>query len=237
MDHHASPSQTGKISRAVPHPGRGVRYDQTTDRGQQGEKQTPQLGGQDKSRKVRRGRMMGTLRAFKHPARGATDDLRLPRLPNTLELRDNSHFARAGVVTRDDDLRARLGRVRDGGAAASRQDVHCSGANLGREGRRTSLPLSWRFAWDCFRSRPGDELRSWTRRATSPSKHALCDTGGGERCSAHASDICAWDGATGDGATGRMFDAEGDDVDHRAFAERCEGDRHHGSCPAPTALG
>jgi type IV secretory pathway VirD2 relaxase len=34
------------------------------------------------------------------------------------------------------------------------------------------------------------------------------------------------DGVTRDGTPGRMFDATGD-ADHRAFAERCEGDRHH----------
>jgi type IV secretory pathway VirD2 relaxase len=34
------------------------------------------------------------------------------------------------------------------------------------------------------------------------------------------------DGVTRDGAPGRMFDATGD-ADHRAFADRCEGDRHH----------
>src|SRR5262249_32743719 len=35
------------------------------------------------------------------------------------------------------------------------------------------------------------------------------------------------EGVTKDGAPGRMFDAERDDADHRAFAGRCEGDRHH----------
>ena len=35
------------------------------------------------------------------------------------------------------------------------------------------------------------------------------------------------EGVTKDGAPGRMFDAERDDADHWAFAERCEGDRHH----------
>src|ERR1700693_5797252 len=35
------------------------------------------------------------------------------------------------------------------------------------------------------------------------------------------------DGVTKDGAAGRMFDAEHDNADHRAFAGRCEGDRHH----------
>lgn len=35
------------------------------------------------------------------------------------------------------------------------------------------------------------------------------------------------EGVTKDGAAGRLFDAEHDDADHRAFAERCEGDRHH----------
>lgn len=35
------------------------------------------------------------------------------------------------------------------------------------------------------------------------------------------------DGVTRDGSPGRLFDAAGDEADGRAFAERCEGDRHH----------
>jgi type IV secretory pathway VirD2 relaxase len=35
------------------------------------------------------------------------------------------------------------------------------------------------------------------------------------------------EGVTKDTAAGRMFDAEHDSADHRAFAERCDGDRHH----------
>jgi type IV secretory pathway VirD2 relaxase len=35
------------------------------------------------------------------------------------------------------------------------------------------------------------------------------------------------DGVTRDGAQGRLFDAAGENADGRAFAERCEGDRHH----------
>ena len=35
------------------------------------------------------------------------------------------------------------------------------------------------------------------------------------------------EGVTKDGAPGRMFDAEHDDAGHRAFAGRCETDRHH----------
>jgi hypothetical protein len=35
------------------------------------------------------------------------------------------------------------------------------------------------------------------------------------------------EGVTKDGVPGRMFDAEHEDPDYRAFAERCEGDRHH----------
>lgn len=35
------------------------------------------------------------------------------------------------------------------------------------------------------------------------------------------------DGVTRDGQKGRLFGAEGDDLDRNAFAERCEGDRHH----------
>jgi type IV secretory pathway VirD2 relaxase len=35
------------------------------------------------------------------------------------------------------------------------------------------------------------------------------------------------DGVTRDGAPGKLFDAAGDEADGRAFAERCQGDRHH----------
>jgi hypothetical protein len=35
------------------------------------------------------------------------------------------------------------------------------------------------------------------------------------------------DGVTRDGEPARMFGADGEDIDHRAFAERCEDDRHH----------
>jgi type IV secretory pathway VirD2 relaxase len=35
------------------------------------------------------------------------------------------------------------------------------------------------------------------------------------------------DGVTRDGSPGKLFDAAGDDADGRAFAESCEGDRHH----------
>jgi type IV secretory pathway VirD2 relaxase len=35
------------------------------------------------------------------------------------------------------------------------------------------------------------------------------------------------DGVTRDGQPGRLFDAKGDEADGRAFAERCEEDRHH----------
>ena len=35
------------------------------------------------------------------------------------------------------------------------------------------------------------------------------------------------DGVTRDGSPGKLFDAAGDDANSRAFAERCEGDRHH----------
>lgn len=35
------------------------------------------------------------------------------------------------------------------------------------------------------------------------------------------------DGVTRDGATGKLFDAAGDEADGRAFTERCDGDRHH----------
>ena len=35
------------------------------------------------------------------------------------------------------------------------------------------------------------------------------------------------DGVTKDSEQARMFGAESDEIDHMAFAERCEDDRHH----------
>ena len=50
--------------------------------------------------------------------------------------------------------------------------------------------------------------------------------GGRTPLSAHLSYL-ERDGASREGAPGMMFDARGDAADERAFAERCEGDRHH----------
>ncbi len=42
------------------------------------------------------------------------------------------------------------------------------------------------------------------------------------------------EGVTRDGADARMFDARSDVADTRAFAERCENDRHHFRFTGPT---
>jgi hypothetical protein len=58
-------------------------------------------------------------------------------LPNPLHKHNKLHLARRDVMTRDDDLRIRLGRVRDRGRGGTRpcQTVHCPGLGGSGEGR------------------------------------------------------------------------------------------------------
>lgn len=136
-------------------------------------------------------------------------------------------------MTRDDDLRVRVGRVRDRGRGSGRRakpfiaqaliaaekagGIHRrTGRNSGHgtfgRGRAASVAAS-RFMSDRTRrvTVKARVVRHRTRGALLPTHLAYLRR----------------DGVTRDGAAGRMFDAEHNEADHRAFAERCEGDRHH----------
>jgi type IV secretory pathway VirD2 relaxase len=130
-------------------------------------------------------------------------------------------------MTRDDDLHVRLGRIRSRGsrsrpfiaqalAAAEKAGglAHPSRtARAGKFGRGRAASLSASHLTD--RSRrvvvKARVVRHRVNRAP---------------LSAHLTYLRR-EGVTKDGAAGHMFDAEQDDTDHRAFAERCESDRHH----------
>ena len=140
------------------------------------------------------------------------------------------------MTTRDDDLRVRPGRIRHGNQGAKRPKTFVgevmraakkaghrgnkfgrSGGSGGRStfgrGRRAALSLS---------TRPrGRRVVIMTRIV----RHQ-----GSKFRSAPLSKHVAYlkrEGVTRDGADARMFDARSDDSDTRAFAERCEDDRHH----------
>ena len=135
----------------------------------------------------------------------------------------------------DDELRLRPGRIRDRGRRAARPKTFVgevmraarktgyTGKGFGRanrgssssfgRGRSTALALS---------------LRSLSRRVVI--KARVVRHRGNKFRSAPLAKHVAYlkrDGITRDGAEARMFDARSDAVDERAFAERCEEDRHH----------
>ena len=140
------------------------------------------------------------------------------------------------MTTRDDDFNPRPGRIRHGNQGAKRpksfvgevmraakkaghrgQTFGRSGGTKGRStfgrGRRAALSLASRSS--------GRRVVVMTRIV----RHR-----GGRFRSAPLSKHVAYlkrDGVTRDGADARMFDAASDDADTKAFAERCEEDRHH----------
>jgi type IV secretory pathway VirD2 relaxase len=130
-------------------------------------------------------------------------------------------------MTSDDDLHIRLGRIRSRGsrsrpfiaqalAAAEKAGglAHPSRrARAGNFGRGRAASLS--------ASRLTDRSRRVVVKARVV-RHRVSRA----PLSAHLTYLRR-EGVTKDGATGRMFDAERDDTDHRAFAARCESDRHH----------
>ena len=140
------------------------------------------------------------------------------------------------MSTRDDDLNVRPGRIRHGNQGAKRPKSFIgevmraakkaghtgktfgrSGGTKGRStfgrGRRAALSLSSRS--------PGRRVVIMTRIVRHQGKRFR---------SAPLAKHVAYlkrEGVTRDGTDARMFDANSEDADAKAFAERCEDDRHH----------
>lgn len=140
------------------------------------------------------------------------------------------------MIRRDDDFRLRPGRIRDSHRGAKRPKTFVGevmraakkaghiGQSLGRgktgtdgsrfgRGRRAALSLS---------------LPSTARRVVM--KARVVRQHGTRFRSAPLPRHIAYlkrEGVTRDGTDARMFDARSDEADERAFAERCEDDRHH----------
>jgi type IV secretory pathway VirD2 relaxase len=136
-----------------------------------------------------------------------------------------------GTMSRDDDLRIRLGRVRDRGRvrrvkpfiAQALAAAEKAGGFKRRSGHgaRTSTFGRGRAASFAAATRR-------TERARGAMVKARVVRHGIKRAplSAHL-EYLRRDGVTKDDTPGRMFDAEQDSADHRAFAGRCTDDRHH----------
>jgi type IV secretory pathway VirD2 relaxase len=130
-------------------------------------------------------------------------------------------------MTRDDDLHIRLGRIRSRG---SRSRPFIAQALAAAEKAGGLAHPSRRARAGKFGRGRAASLSAW--RLTDRSRRVVVKA----RVVRHRASLAPLrahlrylrrEGVTKDRAAGRMFDAERDDADHRAFAERCEGDRHH----------
>ena len=130
----------------------------------------------------------------------------------------------------DDDLRVRLGRVRDRGRARrSKPFIAQALAAAERAGgfKRRTAQVS-RSTFGRGRTASCAAARRMTDRTRSVAVKARVVRHARKRTPlrTHLAYLRR-EGVTKDGAPGRMFDAAHDAADHRAFAERCDGDRHH----------
>jgi type IV secretory pathway VirD2 relaxase len=138
--------------------------------------------------------------------------------------------------SRDDDIRVRPGKIRNRGPRSgtarsfvgqvmgAARKAGLTGRGFGRTGPGA---LGSRFG----RGRAAAlqaALRAPSRRVVIKAR-VVRHTGGRFRAASLATHIgyLKRDGVTRDGANAHLFDARGEDADGRAFAGRCEGDRHH----------
>jgi type IV secretory pathway VirD2 relaxase len=139
------------------------------------------------------------------------------------------------MTTRDDDLRIRPGRIQHGNRGgklprtfvgevmrAAKKAGHVGNSFRSSQGRSRS-----RFGRG-RRAAASTRLRSDARRVVM--KARVVRHQGTRFRSAPLPKHIAYlkrEGVTRDGENARMFDAASDTADERAFAERCEDDRHH----------
>ena len=139
------------------------------------------------------------------------------------------------VTTRDDDLRVRPGRIQHGNRGGKRPQTFV-GEVMRAAKKAGHVGNSFRSSQGRSRSRFGRgrraavsiRLRSNARRVVM--KARVVRHQGTRFRSAPLPKHIAYlkrEGVTRDGQNARMFDAASDTADERAFAERCEDDRHH----------
>jgi len=140
------------------------------------------------------------------------------------------------MTTRDDELHIQPGRIKHGARGARRpasfvgevmravNKAGHSGKRFGRSGRtqaRSTFGRGRRAALSMSSRSQGRRVVVMSRIVRHNSKTFRSAT-----LSKHMAYLKR-EGVTRDGASARMFDAASDDADAKAFAERCEDDRHH----------
>lgn len=148
-----------------------------------------------------------------------------------LELLAFAHLAPDFAMSRDDDMRIRPGRIRSTRAPRTKPFVTQALAAAEKAGgvrRRGSRSGAGRSAFGRGRAASLRARSGLGRHARQVTVKARVVRHGLKRSplTAHLNYLRR-DGVTRDGALGRMFDPSSDDADPKAFAERCEEDRHH----------
>lgn len=130
----------------------------------------------------------------------------------------------------DDDIRIRPGRIRQTKPGKGKSFVSRVLAATQKAGGlyRSSSRETGRRAFGRGRAASFSALRGLTSRSriVVVKARVVRHSGRSTPLATHLSYLRR-DGVTRDGAPGRMFDANGDGVDAKTFAERCQGDRHH----------
>jgi type IV secretory pathway VirD2 relaxase len=134
------------------------------------------------------------------------------------------------MATRDDDLHIRLGRIRARGTRRAKPFIAQALTAAEKAGgfNRASRSGARKSTFGRGRAASLAATRLLTDRSRGVVIKARVVRHGLKRAplSAHLSYLRR-EGVTRDGGPGKMFDAERDDADHRAFAERSQDDRHH----------
>ena len=136
------------------------------------------------------------------------------------------------AMTGENDFRIRPGRIRSSGAQGNRPFIaqalaaaQKAGAGISRSGRIVPGNRS-RFGKGQRASIQANRLIRHAREAPSSRRASCARTPDQRRLSTHLNYLRR-EGVTRDGEKARLFGPGSDDVDGRAFAERCEEDRHH----------
>ena len=135
-------------------------------------------------------------------------------------------------MTGDSEFRVRPGRIRSSGKQAARPFIaqalaaaKKAGAGISRSGRIVPGNRS-RFGKGQRASIQANRLINARSRGAVVKARVVRQNARAAPLTAHLNYLRR-DGVTRDGEKGRLFGPDGDDVDGRAFADRCDGDRHH----------
>ena len=132
----------------------------------------------------------------------------------------------------EDDFRIRPGRIRSSGSQRARPFIaqalaaaQKAGGRVSRSGKITPGNRS-RFGRGVRASVQANRLLTSRSRGAVIKTRVVRHTARSAPLAAHLGYLRR-EGVTRDGEKARLFGPETDDVDPKAFAERCQGDRHH----------